>query len=597
MEFDGFVDYKVAAHGPARHRRLRHPARGPLEPRKAPQYMMGLGFKGGLRPATFDWAWDQKKNQDALWLGDGQRRDAGRPAGRELFAAAQYEFLSLQAAQPCRRPGGTTARAGSTVQARRGDGRRQGPRRRHERRAPARARSGPARRSTSTSPCSSRPFKPLDPAAHFRERYYHAFKPLDEVAATGANIINVHHANAINPYINYPFLRARRDEGLHRRRPRAAASRSRSTTPIRELSNRAPELFALRSLGHEIFSPGPGGGYSWLQEHLGGDYIAAWFVPELKDAAVINSGMSRWHNYYIEGLDWLARNVGIDGLYLDDVAFDRTTMKRVRKVLDRQPAGRPHRPPLAPTSTTSRDGFASSANLYLEHFPFLNRLWFGEYFDYNGSGPDYWLVEMSGIPFGLMGEMLQDGGNPWRGMVFGMTARLPWAGDPRPLWKVWDEFGIDGERDDRLVGRDEPGQDGEPRCPGDAAMSGATRAGTGADRPGQLGQGAGRRPPHDRLEEARPRPEEGRACAPRPSRSSRTRRSSSRATRSASSPERAGCSSSVKSGTQYSFPNSFWASQRGGGSNHPEKFGNEYCVPLFLPISRPRPTAPASGNA
>ena len=89
-----------------------------------------------------------------------------------------------------------------------------------------------------------------------------------------------------------------------------------------------------------------------------------------------------------------------------------------------------------------RDGFASSANLYLEHFPYLNSLWFGEYFDYNGSGPDYWLVEVSGMPFGLMGEMLQDGGNPWRGMVYGMTARLPWAGDPRPLWKVWDEFGI-----------------------------------------------------------------------------------------------------------------------------------------------------------
>jgi hypothetical protein len=40
--------------------------------------------------------------------------------------------------------------------------------------------------------------------------------------------------------------------------------------------------------------------------------------------------------------------------------------------------------------------------------------------------------------------MLQDGGNAWRGMVFGMTSRLPWAGDPRPLWKVWDEFGIVG---------------------------------------------------------------------------------------------------------------------------------------------------------
>jgi hypothetical protein len=25
-----------------------------------------------------------------------------------------------------------------------------------------------------------------------------------------------------------------------------------------------------------------------------------------------------------------------------------------------------------------------------------------------------------------------------------MTARLPWAGDPRPLWEVWDAFGITG---------------------------------------------------------------------------------------------------------------------------------------------------------
>ena len=61
---------------------------------------------------------------------------------------------------------------------------------------------------------------------------------------------------------------------------------------------------------------------------------------------------------------------------------------------------------------------------------------------------------MSGIPFGLMGEMLQDGGNPWRGMVFGMTARLPWAGDPRPLWKAWDEFGI---ADSRMIGWWAPG--------------------------------------------------------------------------------------------------------------------------------------------
>jgi hypothetical protein len=43
-----------------------------------------------------------------------------------------------------------------------------------------------------------------------------------------------------------------------------------------------------------------------------------------------------------------------------------------------------------------------------------------------------------------MGEMLQDGGNPWRGMIYGMTNRMPWSdnADPRPIWKVWDNFGM-----------------------------------------------------------------------------------------------------------------------------------------------------------
>ena len=53
---------------------------------------------------------------------------------------------------------------------------------------------------------------------------------------------------------------------------------------IRELTYRANELFALRSLGDEILSRGPGGGPAWLQEHLGDDYIAGWYVERLRDA-------------------------------------------------------------------------------------------------------------------------------------------------------------------------------------------------------------------------------------------------------------------------------------------------------------------------
>ncbi|MBP7706159.1 MAG: hypothetical protein KA243_02825 [Candidatus Aminicenantes bacterium] len=440
MEFDGFVDCRVAVTA----RRDLDVADIRLEvpwSEAAATYMMGLGFKGGRRPDSFEWAWDPKKNQDALWLGAVH---AGMQVGLRAENYSRPLNTNFYLSKPLHMPpswwnegrGTVTVRTADAGTAGNGPG---------ARAVVLRAASGPRRVRTGETlhfdfTLLITPFKPIEPGRHFRERYFHAFEPLEKIAAAGANVVNVHHANAVNPYINYPFLRVPEMAAYvgeaHRR-----GMKVKIYNTVRELSNRAPELFALRSLGREIFTGGPGGGYSWLQEHLGGDYIAAWFVPELKDAAVINSGMSRWHNYYIEGLDWVARNIGIDGLYLDDVAFDRTTMKRVRKVLDRNRPGA-----LIDLHSANqynvRDGFASSANLYLEHFPYLNRLWFGEYFDYAASGPDYWLVETSGLPFGLMGEMLQDGGNPWRGMVFGMTARLPWAGDPRPLWKAWDEFGL-----------------------------------------------------------------------------------------------------------------------------------------------------------
>jgi hypothetical protein len=439
MEMDGFIEFKV-----------RLTAAKPLDVKDirleipmvkdATRYMMGLGFKGGVRPTEFQWAWDQKKNQDALWIGDV---NAGVQCSLRAESYSRPLNTNFYLSKPLNMPpswfnegkGGCRVKeAGSGV-------------------VLFTAYSGPRPLKPGEELHFDfnfllTPFKTIDTNAQWSTRFIHAYKTLEEVARTGANTINIHHANDINPYINYPFLRPKEmkayiDEA-HRR-----GFKVKIYNTIRELSNRAAELFGLRSLGSEIFSRGPGGGYSWLQEHVGSDYIAAWFVPQLKDAAIINSGMSRWHNYYLEGLNWLAKNVGIDGLYIDDVAFDRTTMKRVRKILDRTRPGSLidlH----SANQFNPRDGFASSANLYLEHFPYINRLWFGEYFDYFNSPPDYWLIEVSGIPFGLMGEMLQDGGNPWRGMIYGMTNRLPWSGNnPARLWKAWDDFGM---QDSRMIG-------------------------------------------------------------------------------------------------------------------------------------------------
>lgn len=429
LDFDGTIEYEIGLVASrateVQDVRLDIPLRADVA-----RYLMGMNEKGGKAPAAYDWHWDVKRNQDAAWVGDV---NAGlqftlkddqyiRPLNTNF-----YQLRPLVMPESWDNGGKGTCRFalnGSEYLIRCTSGARLFA-------------AGDTVRFDLRLLVT--PFHPINPSAHFATRYFHAYKPIDTVKAAGANVINVHHATDINPFINYPFLRPAAMKA-YIDSAHAAGMRVKIYYTVRELTNRAPELWALRSLGTDVLAGGPGGGHSWLQEHVVENYIPGWVVPERRDVALVTSGISRWHNHYIEGLDWLAKHVGIDGLYLDDVAFDRITMQRIRRVLERnRPA------PLIDLHSANqynpRDGFASSANLYLEHFPYIDRLWFGEYFDYN-SAPDYWLVEMSGIPFGLMGEMLQDGGNPWRGMLFGMTARLPWAGDPRALWKEWDAFGI-----------------------------------------------------------------------------------------------------------------------------------------------------------
>jgi hypothetical protein len=129
---------------------------------------------------------------------------------------------------------------------------------------------------------------------------------------------------------------------------------------------------------------------------------------------------------------------------VDDSALDRVTVRRARTLIDRyRPKGRidfhswNHFNDLA--------GFTNCLNLYMDLLPYVDLAWIGEGRDYNRL-PDHWLVEVSGIPYGVTSQMLNEGGNPWRGMVYGITNRLPWAGDPSPLWKFWDAIDIESMR-------------------------------------------------------------------------------------------------------------------------------------------------------
>ena len=393
------------------------------------RYMMGLGEKGGYCPNDLRWKWDVEKNQDAVWVGDVNAGIQIRLYDNKYERPLNTNFYHQK---PLHMPVSWCNAGNGGIDI-------------HNAADGTRINAYSGKRSVKKGDrlyyyfnLALTPFRPIDTDKQWRERYHHNYEFLDGIQKRGANVINIHHANAINPFINYPFLRTKEMkayiDGAHARDMKVKIYNT-----VRELSNSCVEMFALRSLGNEIFSEGPGGGFSWLQEHLDQNYIGAWFVPGLKDAAIVNSGISRWHNYYLEGLDWLMKNVGIDGLYIDDLAFDRMTMKRIRKVMNRTNPGAMidlH----SANQYNPKDGFANSANLYLEHFPYLDRLWFGEYFNYDFP-PEFLLVEVSGIPYGLMGEMLEGGGNPWRGMLYGMTGRSPRV-DNGPLWKLWDSFGM-----------------------------------------------------------------------------------------------------------------------------------------------------------
>jgi hypothetical protein len=436
LEYDGMLDYrmKVRALRDVNVDDISLPIS--LLP-DAAEYMLGLGSRGGKRPESVDWTWKIENHHEGVWLGGVHKglqyvlRDDGyvRPLNTNFY---QNQPLRMPASWFNDGRGGILIATGASE-------------------VTALNYSGTRHMSADdTLQFNIRflltPFKPIDTEAHFNTRFVHRYVPVDSVIEWGGTVVNIHHANEINPYINYPFfnldLQTAYIEEAHSKDIKVKLYNT-----IRELSYRTHELFALRSLGDEILNDGEGGGHSWMQEHIESDYHSAWHAWRVDDAALLNKGTSRWTNYYVEGLNWLAANQHIDGLYLDDIAFSRETVKRMISVLHE------HRDEVvidlhSANQFNPRDGYINSAMLYMEHFPFISRLWFGEYFEYD-QDEDYWLTEVSGLPFGLMGEMLQDGGHPYRGLLYGMTARMYGNVDPRPVWRMMNEFGI---ADSRMLG-------------------------------------------------------------------------------------------------------------------------------------------------
>ena len=413
------------------------------------KYLMGMGKQGGYTPEKLEWKWHQEYANNMIWLGDVN-------AGLQVklkHLLPDWKLVSFEKVGPYR-DWSNEGKGGCNVVS-------------SEKEVVVSAYVGAKTMKKGDEMVLNfglliTPFKILDDK-HWNERYYHDDNNPVTAAKNGATIMNIHHANVYNPYINYPFLFGDTLKSIIAKGEKVNI-RTKLYYTVRELSTHAPELWALRQLDDEIYSRAnvlvladthekrdPNSiygmtGHSWLLEHLRTNYDPAWHDPSVGidgDMSIRTQGLSRWHNYYIEGLNFLITKFGIRGLYLDGVGYDREIMKRMRKTMDRAAdsclmdfhSGNAFQPAY---------GLNSPANNYMELFPYINSLWLGEMYDYKTTKPDYWLIEICGIPLGLYGEMLDGCGDPYRGMVYGMSTRYYGGCRPMNIWKLWKYFGMTG---------------------------------------------------------------------------------------------------------------------------------------------------------
>ena len=449
--FDGFVSIKVGLKSPGGVRDISGAALSIVVPEARAPLGMGLGKRGGRIPRSLEWSWNVKNQQDAFWFGSVNQGMMIRLKGENFSRAlinAYYDFKPLQIPESWGNGGVTLSHKDgySTLT------------------AYSKERKVGAKPLVYGFDLYLTPFHPLNLKAHLADRYFHYSqrKQVPDFRSkrdSGATVINLHHNTLWNPYINYPYndhggpllkqaIKMGHDLGL----------RMKVYYTTRELTQNLPEFFALKSLDGEVFMPrkegvkwpvtNRNGPNPWLQKHVGMNIIPAWHenvrfpaYPHCLDLAVLTSPDTRWNNFYLGGLEYLVKEYGIDGLYIDDTMLNRDAMMRARRILDAD--GNPGRriDIHSWSHFNNLAGRGNSAIIFMELFPFVDRAWYGEGFSYN-SHPDFWLVEMSGLPFGVMGEMLGGWTNPYRGMVFGETGRWGWGADPRNLWAFFDSVSL-----------------------------------------------------------------------------------------------------------------------------------------------------------
>ncbi|MBQ7257204.1 MAG: hypothetical protein IJS60_05870 [Abditibacteriota bacterium] len=435
-EFDGCVDVSVklkAKKNISFDNRLKVPLRKEIS-----TYLMGYGKQGGYRTRDIEWKWKECQKNNMVWIGDV---DCGLYLELRDTKDTFDMYYNITWGNP---PSWYNENLGGSRVFEEGD------------RVVINAYTGErdfakGEQIEFNFRFLITPFHKIDPN-HWDLTYVYHGKNKD------ANYAHEHHMSYEYPFINYPlFHKDILKEKFEKYLKDFKGINIYHT--VREITTHLPEIYMFASLGEEIFEHEHslkgsqkemflihyGGKSPWVREHLHFDCHPE-FIGKIHswggvDPAIHTNGLSRIANFYIKSIEYGMKVLPYDGVYIDSINTDRRTMKRLCRVLYKEKGY--HRINFHGYNMYNLfNTQVSPALTYMEHMPYFSSLWFGEEFEYD-LGPDYWLVECSGIPFGLTSEELYFSNilNEYRGMLFGMGSRI--YENASYLWRFWKEYKIE----------------------------------------------------------------------------------------------------------------------------------------------------------
>ncbi len=470
LEFDGYLDFSVKTKAAGSFKLVIDCANT--------DYLVGLGKNGGKAPKRLDWFWEKRAWQDGCWIGNtdgGIRLRLQDSNYKQPLTNCYYHFSELNLPEAWHNDGkGGISLNGSKLTAFSGSIAEEKP-----------LDFGFVLQIT--------PFHTYDIEKHLTARGGypgHVTEPyiegeagfidpmektdFEKIKADGLTRIYVHHARGLNPFINYPLTNLSLNNlSKFVKRAHEAGIEVLIYYTMRELSMHPAEFWAFRAMGDQILQPGIGldarpvtndaGPNVWFNENMSSPFLSAWAsiicngpAKDNVDLALETVPESRpLENFYLEGMRYILERCPVDGLYIDDTSISREGIQRLYRVFEQYRGKTPiiafHAWNPFGFDVKRRDfGRCSVVLRDMDRMPHYTDLWLGEDFDYTGTSPDYYLTEISGIPFGLLSQMLyipeykNNQVNQWRGILYGMTSRYGNGPNPGNIWRYFDSFGTSG---------------------------------------------------------------------------------------------------------------------------------------------------------